>query len=36
MHEVHFVVANYSWAWGLLWSIVDVCGGLNENAPIDP
>lgn len=22
-HGVHFVVVTYSWAWGLLWSVVD-------------
>lgn len=23
-HEVSFVFANYSWAWGLSWNVVDI------------
>ena len=23
-HRVHFVLANFSWAWGLPWTVVDV------------
>lgn len=27
-HGIHFVLANYFWAWGLLWSVVDTLSAI--------